>query len=542
MGLLDVVIRRLENLLLGDLAKPTQVRAARSLGRIGTPLCVSILQQAVLDPRLPVQFAAVEGLSASVNQSRPNQQIIDKLVELLGNKQGTRKVRLSAAKLLMRYRVFQILPRLEKMLEITPGVKAKQPIRFALKGLQRQGAIGLEAMASVDSLEAIELSSSTPFDPQVFRHYAKLLVRQRRYREAKEVSELIVGHTKLANDYRHYARLLSIVGKEANAEFSFQTAIQLDPDNETIKQDFAYFLIKNGRGREACHILKPLVETTDSGEARVRLNYAEALAMIGRVEEAESEFRTAVQKWSEYPIAHNAYANFLKDHGRLLEAKWQYLSAIELAKDNGVYANNYGTLLVQLGDYEVAEAQFLKAIQLDPTFPWAYYQLANLYTNQNKLTEVIKVALRGIPCFLKYEDYQDSFYLAELALKCREYNEAEKHLAVELSIVATTLALLNNLPEDTIIQLLESVAKLWYQPLRPLVGCLYNRIAEKVINLRDEVVPLNLSPAEFTQVQELVSHSCLWHAEMCSEILRIFSEEVDEWNMAIAGLIVDVGI
>jgi hypothetical protein len=133
-------------------------------------------------------------------------------------------------------------------------------------------------------------------------------------------------------------------------------------------------------------------------------------------------------------------------------------------------------------------------------------------------------------------------YLAELVFKKKECGVVEKHRLAEFGIVASALALLSSLHKDAITSLLENVGQLKYESPRPLVGCLYNRMVEKIAQPIDAIVPTSPSAGAFLRIRELVNRPDLWFAEMCNEILRIFSEPVNDWNLAISGLIVDVGI
>jgi HEAT repeat protein len=536
-GLLDTVVQKLQNLLLGSFPDPTRRRAAHSLGRLGSETCISILQDAVLDHRRGVQTAALEGLLKSRSGNMiASQEVIDKLTELLNS--TNHRVQRNAAWLLGRYKAYQAVPCLMNKLLTAPNARVRSAIGYSLKRLGVQTAYTHKASLGAATSEVAHLVLDEASDPETARQYARQLIEGRQYRAAREICKSIAGCTGLAEDYRHYARVLSIVGKEAEAEDNYRKAMRLDPEDSRIRQDFSFFLVKCARAEEAYEILKPLMDSVEAPNAFQSTSYATTLAATGRIAAAESMFRAAIQNYGDNPSVHNSFANFLKDQERFSEAEKHYLAAIKFAPESGVFANNYGMLLNQLGLSEEAEARFLKAIELDSPFPWPYLHLATMYTAEGEADKAVRFATQGIYRFLHYEDLINSSFLANLAFEGKRNCTIEHLLALEAGIVASALALVGASPENMINQTIETVRPDVVGKVRPLAGCLFEMVMKGATCPSKAISHSTLFSSEFEQVLTLMNREDISYTQLGEEILRIFSEPSTDWNLVLAQMMV----
>lgn len=118
-------------------------------------------------------------------------------------------------------------------------------------------------------------------------------------------------------------------------------------------------------------------------------NLGLALATQGRLDEAISQYREAIQLGNDYPEAHNDLGAALAAQGKLEAAVSQYREAIRL-KDNYVDAhNNLGNALAAQGKLEEAISHYRKAIRLDHNNSKSHYNLGAALTTQGKLEEAI---------------------------------------------------------------------------------------------------------------------------------------------------------
>jgi tetratricopeptide (TPR) repeat protein len=81
---------------------------------------------------------------------------------------------------------------------------------------------------------------------------------------------------------------------------------------------------------------------------------------------------------------YNMLGNLYFGMGRYKDAQYFYGRAMEYSPENAVLVSNYGQAAEMAGDSIEAETYYRKALQKDPSYAYAHYQLAILYTNQNK--------------------------------------------------------------------------------------------------------------------------------------------------------------
>ena len=116
----------------------------------------------------------------------------------------------------------------------------------------------------------------------------------------------------------------------------------------------------------------------------------------GRTQEAEAAFRTAIRLDPQWSRPHNDLAILLRLAGRLDEAEQAALTALQLDPNNVANRNNYGNLLVARKRLTEAEAEYRKAIELDPDHPKPYYNLACVYSLQNRNAEALPLLAKAI--------------------------------------------------------------------------------------------------------------------------------------------------
>jgi tetratricopeptide (TPR) repeat protein len=81
---------------------------------------------------------------------------------------------------------------------------------------------------------------------------------------------------------------------------------------------------------------------------------------------------------------YNMLGNLYFGMARYKDAQYLYGRAIEYNPENAVLFSNYGQAAEMAGDTIVAETYYRKSLQKDPLYAFAHYQLAILYTSQNK--------------------------------------------------------------------------------------------------------------------------------------------------------------
>lgn len=132
-------------------------------------------------------------------------------------------------------------------------------------------------------------------------------------------------------------RLLAEIGAQVgvltDAEFLLETALELAPNNERVRYDFANLLLRMQKFEKAHEQTQQLIETSD--DLRYRALHANALAGVGHQEEAVEAY--------DYVISRSANQNQLlvmrghaqKTVGQLKEAVDSYREAYEIKPDYG---------------------------------------------------------------------------------------------------------------------------------------------------------------------------------------------------------------
>ena len=115
-------------------------------------------------------------------------------------------------------------------------------------------------------------------------------------------------------------------------------------------------------------------------------NYGIILVDFGRLQEAETFTRKAIQLNPNFAEAHSNLGNILRDLGKLEEAELSTRKAIQLNPNFAEAHSNLGNIFRDLGKLEEAELSTRKAIQLNPNFTKAYFSLSNLqYSNKSTI-------------------------------------------------------------------------------------------------------------------------------------------------------------
>ncbi len=91
----------------------------------------------------------------------------------------------------------------------------------------------------------------------------------------------------------------------------------------------------------------------------------------------------------------NDLGNLLRMAGRLDEAESAYRAAIDLAPDKVAPRYNLGILLQQQGETAEALEQYRKVANLDPSFAWAHYQIGALLEARGNDSQALKAYTRA---------------------------------------------------------------------------------------------------------------------------------------------------
>jgi tetratricopeptide (TPR) repeat protein len=127
-----------------------------------------------------------------------------------------------------------------------------------------------------------------------------------------------------------------------------------------------------------------------------QLNLGNALARLGRTEEARESFRRALDIRPEFAEAHQNLGKVLLDLGRIDEAAQSCRRALQLKPDFAEAHNALGKALSKLGKIDEAMASFRRALEFRTQFAEARVNLANALRSMGRLNEAIAEYRRAL--------------------------------------------------------------------------------------------------------------------------------------------------
>lgn len=158
------------------------------------------------------------------------------------------------------------------------------------------------------------------------------------------------------------------------------------------------------------------------GKARPHANLGLALAESGKEEQAEREYRRALEIEPSAPVAHNNLAALLLRQGRVDAAESHLREAIQLKPDYVDARMGYGGFFRERGQYEEAAEQFRRALDKEPENVAGNKSLGNALLRGGHPEEALPVLnkARG----LSSNDHEVLLDLGEALSLCGQIDEA----------------------------------------------------------------------------------------------------------------------
>jgi len=182
---------------------------------------------------------------------------------------------------------------------------------------------------------------------------------------------------------------------------------------------------QEGRLEEAESLYRSILEKQPTNLI-VNNNLSYLLYSLNRLDEAEASYRKTIELKPDYAEAHYNLGNVFYRLNRLDEAEASYRKAIELKPNYAEANHNLGTTQQSLGKLDEAEASYRKAIELKPDYAEAHYNLGNVFYYPGKLDEAEASYRKTIE--LK-PDYAEAHYNLNILLqKLNRFEEAEASL------------------------------------------------------------------------------------------------------------------
>ena len=120
---------------------------------------------------------------------------------------------------------------------------------------------------------------------------------------------------------------------------------------------------------------------------------------LGMKPQAEDLFRRFLARYPDDPEAANNLVCAIRDQGRHEEAIETLRPAILKMPDNAMLWNTMGTILSDQGDFANAQVFFAEALRLDPKFPKARHNVANVLLMRGDIEAALAenaIAIQGV--------------------------------------------------------------------------------------------------------------------------------------------------
>jgi len=119
-------------------------------------------------------------------------------------------------------------------------------------------------------------------------------------------------------------------------------------------------------------------------------NLGNALAAMGRNDEAMEQYQKSLEIVPNFAEAHWNLGNIFTNEGRIDESIIHFKKALDVQPDYAAAHNNLGNALVAQGKFDEAVIHFKRAIELKPDYPEAHWNLANAFAAMGKNDEAME--------------------------------------------------------------------------------------------------------------------------------------------------------
>lgn len=170
----------------------------------------------------------------------------------------------------------------------------------------------------------------------------------------------------------------------------------------------------------------------DADEVDARLARAFALAELGRLDEAFSEYQRAAAGDPSHGPSHRGVGDVLLRLGRADEAIGPLQRAVELDARDAVALNLLGAALGQSGRGDEAAEVLARSLALDPGRPGAWLNLGNALLGAGRTAEAVTAYQRALGLDLRLADAAHNLGVAHA--QRREWREAAAAFARALEL------------------------------------------------------------------------------------------------------------
>jgi len=227
----------------------------------------------------------------------------------------------------------------------------------------------------------------------------------------------------------------------AELESAARELLEMQPQSAVLWQLLG--VARARQDKDSLHALGMAVQCAPE-DAAAHLNLGNALARLGRLDEAFGSYRRALEVDPAFAEAHNNLGELLLERGRAGEALLSCQQALRLRPDLAQAHQNLGTVLVRLARFEEAANSCRRAIAINPGFAAAHNSLGGALLGLGRPQEAIASLTRALDIDADFAEAHANLARAQRGLGRLDDAESEFRRALllrpDLLLARTELA------------------------------------------------------------------------------------------------------
>jgi Tfp pilus assembly protein PilF len=234
---------------------------------------------------------------------------------------------------------------------------------------------------------------------------------------ANELARLLEADTTRGE--AHYLRGLAmhLLGDVDAAILSLEIAVRRDPNNPQRLNGLAQGYEAAGRSAVVVNRLYRRALAIQPAAAEIRVNYGRFLQGQSRLDEAEKEYRSAIQEDPWLTVAWHNLGTLQLSQGDIPAAEKSFRQAVHLDPFYADAIGNIAAIKASEGSEQEAEDLFERAVEVAPENRTALGNLGALRLNQGRLGQAINLLSRAVA--------KDSLFVDGLANLALAYFRAD---------------------------------------------------------------------------------------------------------------------
>ncbi len=172
-------------------------------------------------------------------------------------------------------------------------------------------------------------------------------------------------------------------------------AVRLQPGSASAHNNLGLALADQGKLSEAMTQYR-LALQSDQTHTPAHINLARLLASQGKIEESAAHFRQALQSQPDLADAHATVGFALQMQGKIDEAVLHFRRALQLNPADAETHNNLGVVLYGQRKFDEALACYRRSLEHKPDFAVAHLNLGSVLEDQGKLDEALACYQRAL--------------------------------------------------------------------------------------------------------------------------------------------------